>query len=117
MRTAISKNFLAASDLSIYISGSFTNQSQCKKCERTSFIKINVTGIKECFLTRDHINQISNYISNIDNNSNPLEVYNFIKGLNCIPLKPSTDLISHSQISNLENNDENSAIPITFNPF
>ncbi|CAB5217525.1 unnamed protein product [Rhizophagus irregularis] len=94
-----------------------TNQSQCKKCERASFIKINVTDIKESFLTRNHINQISNYISNIDKNSNQLEVYNFIKGLNCFPLKPSTDLISHSQITNLENNDGNSAMPIMFIPF
>jgi hypothetical protein len=97
-----------------------TNQSQCKKCERTLFIIINVKEIKEIFLTKDHINQISNYMDNIDKNSNPLEVYNFIKNLNCFPSKPSMNLISHSQITNLENNDENFfnlTIPIMFIPF
>ncbi|GES73175.1 kinase-like domain-containing protein [Rhizophagus clarus] len=96
----------------------FTNQSQCKKCGRISFIIINVTEIKKCFLTQDHMSQIVNYTNN---NSNPVEIYNFIKNLNCFPLKSSSiDCVSQSQITNLENNGENSLnldIPITFISF
>ena len=56
-----------------------TDQSQCKKCKRISFITIDMTNIKDYFLeinTYNH-NQIADYInSKIDN---PLNIYSFIK--------------------------------------
>ena len=55
-----------------------TDQSQCKKCKRISFITIDMTNIKGYFLeinTYNH-NQVSDYINNIDN---PLNIYSFIK--------------------------------------
>ncbi|GBC06429.1 hypothetical protein RclHR1_06820008 [Rhizophagus clarus] len=95
----------------------FADQSQCKKCGRTLSIITNVTGIKECFLTQDHINQIAHYINNVDKDYNPLEIYDYIKSL---PIKISIDWILHSQTINSESDNENSfnlAMPIIFIPF
>ena len=55
----------------------------------------------------------------MNNNSNPLEIYSFIKNLNYLPLRPLIDWISYSQITNLETNENsfNPPIPIMFIPF
>ncbi|GBB87124.1 hypothetical protein RclHR1_13580004 [Rhizophagus clarus] len=58
----------------------FTNQSQCKKCERTSFIDINMSGndIIDKFLCS--VNIINFQIDgHIKNTTNPLEIYNSLK--------------------------------------
>ena len=67
------------------------NESQCKKCKRTIFITIDITNISsgnydvDEFLnsTRTEIDiincQIADYMNNISNISDPLDVYYFIK--------------------------------------
>ncbi|PKK60918.1 hypothetical protein RhiirC2_856587 [Rhizophagus irregularis] len=99
-----------------------TENSQCKKCKRLSFININtlpdVKNIREYFLRLNthNFNQIANYVNNIDENSKLLEIYSFIKKLNYFPL--ISILLSH--IANLAGNNENSlyiTIPIMFIPF
>ncbi|RIA88450.1 hypothetical protein C1645_826304, partial [Glomus cerebriforme] len=85
------------------------DQSQCKKCKRISFITIDMTNIKGYFLEiniRNH-KHIANYVNNVNKNSNPLEVYNFIISL-YIPFKPLIDWISYSPVA---------TIPIMFIPF
>ena len=98
-----------------------TDQSQCKKCERVSLIAIDIKNIEKEFLISarmniDNNNQIVNYMNN---NSNPLEIYSFIKNLNYLPLRPLIDWISYSQITNLENDKSsfNLITPIIFIPF
>ncbi|CAB5217496.1 unnamed protein product [Rhizophagus irregularis] len=98
-----------------------TEKSQCMKCKRLSLIDINMSSdvkkIKEYFLKLNthNFNQIANYVNNIDENSNLLEIYSFIKKPNYFPLSV---LCSH--IANLAGNNENSLnliIPIMFIPF
>ncbi|UZO20048.1 uncharacterized protein OCT59_011309 [Rhizophagus irregularis] len=98
-----------------------TENSQCKKCKRLSLINIDtlpdVKNIREYFLRLNthNFNQIANYVNNIDENSNLLEIYSFIKMLNYFPL---SILLLH--IANLAGNNENSlylTIPIMFIPF
>uniref|UniRef100_U9SYU9 Uncharacterized protein n=1 Tax=Rhizophagus irregularis (strain DAOM 181602 / DAOM 197198 / MUCL 43194) TaxID=747089 RepID=U9SYU9_RHIID len=77
----------------------------------------DVKKIKEYFLKLNthNFNQIANYVNNIDENSNLLEIYSFIKKPNYFPLSV---LCSH--IANLAGNNENSlnlTIPIMFIPF
>ncbi|CAB4494566.1 unnamed protein product [Rhizophagus irregularis] len=77
----------------------------------------DVKKIKEYFLKLNthNFNQIANYVNNIDENSNLLEIYSFIKKPNYFPLSV---LCSH--IANLAGNNENSLnliIPIIFIPF
>ncbi|UZO20051.1 uncharacterized protein OCT59_011312 [Rhizophagus irregularis] len=98
-----------------------TEISQCMKCKRLTMIDINmspdVENIKEYFLKLNthSFNQIANYVNNINENSNLLKIYSFIKKLNYFPLSV---LCSH--IANLAGNNKNSlhlTIPIMFIPF
>ncbi|GBC04843.1 hypothetical protein RclHR1_00590029 [Rhizophagus clarus] len=59
----------------------FTNQSQCIKCERVEHINIDENNnIYECLNSTIGTNkEIASYVNNIDKNSNPLEIYDFIK--------------------------------------
>ncbi|CAB5209765.1 unnamed protein product [Rhizophagus irregularis] len=91
-------------------------KSQCKKCKRISTIIVHLndmTNIIKYFLeiNAHNYDQIYNYVNNIDENSNLLEIYHFIKKLNYFPLR-----ILYSQIANLENPFD-LAIPIMFIPF
>ncbi|CAB5186395.1 unnamed protein product [Rhizophagus irregularis] len=97
-----------------------TNQSQCKKCDR--ILNVVHKAIKEVFDNKQYAtfkvnayNQISHFMNIINENSNQLEIYNFIIRLN-FPLKSLINWISYSQTSNLENN-ENIIVPIMFIPF
>ena len=85
-----------------------TNQSQCKKCKRLTFIDIDVKSIESensdvnGFLnTITGLNtQIASYKNKLDENSDLLGVYNFIK-----KNKKKYDLIKwipYSQITNLK---------------
>ncbi|UZO03533.1 uncharacterized protein OCT59_023940 [Rhizophagus irregularis] len=59
-------------------------------------------------------------MNNNDKNSNPLELYKFIKKLDLFPLKPLIFWSSYSQITSLLGNNENSfkpSLPIMFIPF
>jgi hypothetical protein len=66
-----------------------TDQSECKKCKRISFIAIDITDISSgncvidefLFSTINNYNHllIDNYINTNDASSNPLKVYNFIR--------------------------------------
>ena len=62
-----------------------TNQSQCKKCKRILFIiNIDITNTEgENFVSikinTHNYKQITNYMNNVDKNSNPLDAYQFIK--------------------------------------
>ncbi len=64
-----------------------SEQSQCRKCKRITFLNINsidtISGnndIDEFFRTKriNHINEIDDYIKNIEGDFNPLDVYAFI---------------------------------------
>ncbi|CAG8504866.1 20841_t:CDS:2 [Rhizophagus irregularis] len=55
-------------------------------------------------LNNNAYNQIAHFMNNINENSNQLKIYNFIIGL-YLPSKSLMDLISYSQIINLENNE------------
>src|SRR2546430_15102218 len=59
----------------------FTNQSQCIKCKRVSFININGDHNIDEFLnsTIDTSDEIADYMNNVDKDSNPLKIYDFIK--------------------------------------
>ncbi|PKY59770.1 hypothetical protein RhiirA4_482787 [Rhizophagus irregularis] len=95
-----------------------TNQSQCRKCKRILSIDINIstdnmTNVGKYFLefNNHNYNQISNYVNNIDQNSNLLEIYNFIKKLSYFNFR------IYSQIK--ENNEDylnELIIPIIFIP-
>jgi hypothetical protein len=81
----------------------FTNQSQCKKCKRIIVINaISVSGnynVDEflCF-TKVKINNIADYVNNINNNnSNLLDIYK-----NNFASKQIISWIPYSQIINLE---------------
>ncbi|CAB5186428.1 unnamed protein product [Rhizophagus irregularis] len=98
-----------------------TEISQCMKCKRLTLIDINmspdVENIREHFLKLNtrNFNQIVNYVNNINENSNLLKIYSFIKKLNYFPLN-----VLYSHIANLAGNNENSlhlTIPIMFIPF
>ncbi|GBC06418.1 hypothetical protein RclHR1_06810007 [Rhizophagus clarus] len=99
-----------------------TDQSRCKKCKRIkkiSFITIEPTKIKDKKLNIKSHKQVANYVENCGKNSNPLEIYEFVKELDYCPLKPLIDWITHSQFISIEN-DENCFdldIPITFLSF
>ncbi|UZO24723.1 uncharacterized protein OCT59_017017 [Rhizophagus irregularis] len=92
-----------------------TNQSQCKKCNRLLDITIDTTyissGNKEIdeFLNsarnRIHVinDQIANYMNDIKNTTDPLDVYYFIKNsLEDINSKLLMKWIPYSQITDLE---------------
>ncbi|PKC51899.1 hypothetical protein RhiirA1_482713 [Rhizophagus irregularis] len=77
----------------------------------------DVENIREHFLKLNtrNFNQIVNYVNNINENSNLLKIYSFIKKLNYFPLN-----VLYSHIANLAGNNENSlhlTIPIMFIPF
>ncbi|CAB5189609.1 unnamed protein product [Rhizophagus irregularis] len=92
------------------------NQSQCMKCKRMLLITTinvnNITNIGEHLLKLNthNYNQIANYVNNIDKNSNPLEIYNYIKKLRYFDLKIYSQIIA-----NLESNED--SMPIMFVPF
>ncbi|GET01625.1 kinase-like domain-containing protein [Rhizophagus clarus] len=92
-------------------------QSQCMKCKRIFLVNVNmpanITNNGEYILLKlntHNFNQISNYVDNIDKNSNLLELYGFMKKLNYFNLK------IYSQIEYNENYLE-ITIPIMFIPF
>jgi hypothetical protein len=86
-----------------------TDQSQCKKCKRISFITIDITdmssgncAIDEFIFSRidnNNHHSIANYINN-DPSSNPLKVYNFIRKLLYSKIV-KIEWIPSSQIKNL----------------
>jgi hypothetical protein len=88
------------------------NHSQCKKCERISFITIDTENMENFIVSTkvnaDNHNQIVNYINN-NKYSNLLKLYSFISKLKFFDQK-------YILYSNLENN-ENFTIPIIFVPF
>ncbi|GBC02824.1 hypothetical protein RclHR1_04840007 [Rhizophagus clarus] len=91
-----------------------TNQSQCKKCERISFITIDTEDIEENYLVSiklnaDNHNLIIDFTNNINKNFNPLRIYDFISKLSYFDLK-------YILYSNLKN-DVDFSIPIIFIPF
>ncbi|GBC29534.2 kinase-like domain-containing protein [Rhizophagus irregularis DAOM 181602=DAOM 197198] len=97
-----------------------TNQSKCKKCDRILDVDSNkvieeVPDKQYATLNNNAYNQIAHFMNNINENSNQLKIYNFIIGL-YLPSKSLMDLISYSQIINLENN-ESVIVPIVFIPF
>ncbi|GBC28527.2 kinase-like domain-containing protein [Rhizophagus irregularis DAOM 181602=DAOM 197198] len=88
----------------------------CRHCLTTNII-FGITGESQYIYK-----QISNYMNNTDKNSNPLELYKFIKNLDLIPLKPLIRWSSYDQITSLLGNNENSLnqipnLPIMFIPF
>ncbi|PKC56931.1 hypothetical protein RhiirA1_541865 [Rhizophagus irregularis] len=88
----------------------FTNQSQCKKCKKISFITINTKNIEENLIkinTDNHDNhkEIVDYVNNNKTSINPLKIYNFISKLKYFD----------SKYINLKNN-EDLSIPIIFIP-
>ncbi|GBB92090.1 hypothetical protein RclHR1_19600003 [Rhizophagus clarus] len=97
-----------------------TDQSQCKKCKRISLVNIDSKCIESLISTisnSDNHNQIVKYVNNCYKTSNSLGVYNFIRNLGYLSLKPLKDWISYLQVTNLENNDPfNLPIPIMFIP-
>src|SRR5687767_7332732 len=89
-----------------------TDQSQCKKCKRTSFIAIDITLISsgnnniDEFIYNTRIipnihNWIADYMKRTAKDSNPLDIYEFLK-FGLIPLQLIIEWIPYSQITNLE---------------
>ncbi|RIA93035.1 hypothetical protein C1645_819971 [Glomus cerebriforme] len=101
------------------------DQSQCNKCKRKSFITNDTKNFtKEFYYVFEKINaynhdQIVDYANNINKNSSPLEIYNYIKKINYLPPKPLVNWILYSQITDLKNNGNSFSliIPIMFIPF
>ncbi|RIA94020.1 hypothetical protein C1645_818683 [Glomus cerebriforme] len=94
-----------------------TDQSQCKKCKRKSFITIDISetynNINEFpyftkFYINNQITEIADYINNFNKNSNNiLNIYSFIKDIDIFFPEPSAELemiklIPYSQIKDLE---------------
>jgi len=88
-----------------------TNQSQCRKCKRISFINIDITNISSGDHSVDEIlydinfgNQIdkaSDCMNNINNINSPTYLYDFVKDKFKPILKPKMKWIPYSQIKNL----------------
>ncbi|UZO17071.1 uncharacterized protein OCT59_008433 [Rhizophagus irregularis] len=91
-----------------------TNQTHCKKCKRVSKIDIDLTNtssgnqnIDEFLISTrtntDSYDKIAGYMNNINDNSDPLNVYNFIeREIKNVNSKRTMEWIPYSQISNLE---------------
>ncbi|PKY54640.1 hypothetical protein RhiirA4_473568 [Rhizophagus irregularis] len=94
--------------LSTNIIFGITDQSQCRKCRRVMFInKIDINANEVTYDLRSIDNNsksaIANYMNSIDNNFNPIHVYNFVRK---IFLNSRTDKlikrVPYSQIANIE---------------
>ena len=89
-----------------------TDQSQCRKCKRTSFIAIDTTLISSgnnnidefIYDTRINTNihnQIADYMKSTAKDSNPLDVYELLNRV-LIPLQFTIKWIPYSRFTNLE---------------
>jgi hypothetical protein len=91
-----------------------TNQSQCMKCKKTSFINIDITNIfsGNCIIdefivsTKINYNNFQPIANYLDNNTdlNPLNIYGFIRNILYLSKLEGREIkwIPHSQIKNLE---------------
>ncbi|CAB4429316.1 unnamed protein product [Rhizophagus irregularis] len=87
----------------------YTNQSKCSKCKRIFIIEISGNYNIDKFLyftnvdNNDKYYEISNYIDNINKNSNPLNIYGFIRDeFDYHSTKPKIKWVSYSQINILK---------------
>ncbi|RIA81744.1 hypothetical protein C1645_486908 [Glomus cerebriforme] len=81
-----------------------TSKSQCKKCKRILFITIDTKQtIEVCLIPIDiymyNRDLISNKINNIDENFNPLEIYNLFNIIQILS-KLKAEWILYSQLTN-----------------
>ncbi len=86
-----------------------SEQSQCRKCKRITFLDINsidtISGNNDidaflCTKRINHINEIVDYIENIERDFNPLDVYTFINEK--IDLKSIIKWIPYTQLKNFK---------------